>query len=71
MGLDQGYSLDHEAAGSVAILGFSLKFSRHANSVEDFWQILVKGRSALTEVPSERFNIDAFYDENVERHDTV
>ena len=55
MRLDQEYSLDYEAADSVAILDFSLKFPQHANSAEDFWQMLVDGPSALTEVSPERF----------------
>ena len=71
MALPQEYSLDQEAADSVAVLGFSLKFPQHANSAEEFWKMLIEGRSALTEVPPERFNIDAFYHGNAERHDTV
>ena len=47
----------------IAIVGFSLKFPQDADYAE--------GRSALTGVPPDRFNIDSFYHKNPDRHDTV
>lgn len=38
---------------------------------ETFWQMLMEGRSAMTEVPQDRFNIDAFYHPDPTRLDTV
>ena len=55
----------------IAIVGFSLKFPQDADSAEGFWEMLVNGRSALTGVPPDRFNIDSFYHKNPDRHDTV
>ena len=46
--------------GDIAIIGFSLRFPQDAVSPESFWDMLVEGRSAVTEVPESRFNINAF-----------
>ena len=45
----------------IAVIGLSLRFPQDATSPEAFWQMLIEGRSALTDVPKERFNLDAFY----------
>jgi len=46
----------------VAIIGFSLKFPQDATDAESFWKMLCQGRSARTEIPTNRFNVDAHYD---------
>ena len=55
----------------IAIVGYSLRFPQEATSSEAFWRMLVEGRSARTEVPSDRFNVDAFHHPNSARHDSV
>ncbi|MCJ1389265.1 hypothetical protein MMC18_002121 [Xylographa bjoerkii] len=45
----------------IAVVGYSLKFPQDATSSEGFWQMLVNGRSAMSDVPKDRFNLDAFY----------
>jgi len=45
----------------VAVIGMALKFPLDATSPATFWEMLMDGRSAMTDVPKERFNIDAFY----------
>ncbi|KAL9603451.1 MAG: hypothetical protein Q9219_001138 [cf. Caloplaca sp. 3 TL-2023] len=45
----------------IAVIGMSVKFPQEATSLEAFWQMLINGRSALSDVPKERFNIDAFH----------
>jgi len=45
----------------IAIIGLGLKFPQDAVSAESFWEMLVEGRSARSEVPKERYNVDAFY----------
>ncbi|PQE15785.1 polyketide synthase protein [Rutstroemia sp. NJR-2017a BBW] len=44
-----------------AIVGLAFEFPQDATSVEAFWQMLCGGRSASTEFPTNRLNIDAFY----------
>lgn len=45
----------------IAIVGVSLQFPQDATSPESFWQMMMSGKSARTEVPPERFNINGFY----------
>ena len=65
---DQSYSNSTEDSQDtdepIAICGLSLKFPQEAISVEAFWEMLVEKRTAMTEFPKDRLNIDAFYDPN-------
>src|SRR5438105_4359319 len=47
----------------IAIIGLGCRFPG-ANSPEEFWQLLCDGVNAISEVPPERWDIDAFYDPN-------
>lgn len=55
----------------IAIIGFSARFPGDATSSENFWRMVEEGRSAMSEVPKDRFNIDSFYHSNADRLDTV
>lgn len=46
----------------IAIVGIGCRFPGGANSPEAFWQLLRDGVDAITEVPRDRFDIDALYD---------
>lgn len=50
----------------IAIIGMSCRFPGGANSPEAFWQLLAEGRDAVTEVPQNRYDIDAYYDPDIE-----
>lgn len=56
---------------ALAIIGFAFEFPGDATSSESFWQMLCNGRSASTEFPKERLNIDAFYHPDPERPSSV
>ena len=45
----------------MAIIGISGRFPG-ARNVGEFWQNLAAGKSSITEVPKERWDIDAYYD---------
>jgi len=47
---------------AIAIVGMGCRFPGGADSPEAFWQLLNDGRDAITEVPPERWDIDAYYD---------
>ena len=47
----------------VAIIGLSCRFPQ-ADSPQAFWELLRNGVDAITEVPSERWDVDAFHSEN-------
>ena len=55
----------------LAVVGFSLKFPHDATSTESFWSMLMERRSAMTEIPKDRMNLDSFYSPDASRRDTV
>lgn len=46
----------------IAIVGIGLRFPGGAVDVSSFWQQLVDGTDAISEIPPERWDVDAFYD---------
>ncbi|MCJ1405286.1 hypothetical protein MMC11_008513 [Xylographa trunciseda] len=60
-----------DAVEPIAVIGYSLKFPQDATSSEGFWQMLVNGRSAMSDIPKDRFNLDAFYHADVKRTGTM
>ncbi len=59
-------ALKRERTEPIAIIGMSCRFPGGANSPEAFWRLLIEGRDAITEVPSNRYDIDTFYDPDIE-----
>lgn len=55
----------------IAVIGFSIRFPQDATSPDGLWKILYEGRSVMTEVPPERFNIDGFYHPEASNPGTV
>jgi hypothetical protein len=47
----------------IAVVGIGCRFPAAA-SPEQFWQMLLEGRDAITEVPPDRWDVDAYYDAN-------
>lgn len=47
----------------IAIIGMGCRFPK-ANNPEEFWQLLRNGIDAISEVPADRWDQDAFYDSN-------
>ena len=46
---------------SIAIIGMACRFPGGSNDLSKFWDILVEGREAWSEVPTTRWNEKAFY----------
>src|SRR5206468_11681451 len=46
----------------IAIVGAGCWLPGNISSVEELLQALREGRDLITEIPSERWNVDAFYD---------
>lgn len=55
----------------VAIVGLALKFPQNATSPQGFWDMLVQQRCAMTDFPSSRLNVDAFYQPNISYRNTL
>jgi acyl transferase domain-containing protein len=63
--------VDQKNLEGLAIVGFSLKFPQEAEDEDSFWKMLMEGRCAMTEIPQDRINMDAFYHPDPDRVDTV
>jgi acyl transferase domain-containing protein/acyl carrier protein/SAM-dependent methyltransferase len=48
----------------IAVVGIACRFPGGADSPEAFWELLREGRDAITEVPPDRWDVDAWYDPN-------
>ncbi|MFQ6329963.1 SDR family NAD(P)-dependent oxidoreductase [Nocardia sp. CWNU-33] len=46
----------------IVIVGMACRFPGGVRTPEEFWELLWAGRDAITEVPPQRWDIDAFYD---------
>lgn len=55
----------------IAIIGIGCRFAGDATSPSKLWEMLENGRSAWSEIPSSRFNIDGWYHPNFENISTV
>ncbi|KAI0415269.1 putative polyketide synthase [Xylaria grammica] len=55
----------------VAVVGMACRFPGDATSPTAFFEMLVKGRSAWSEVPKDRYNIDAYWHPSKERIGTT
>jgi acyl transferase domain-containing protein/NADPH:quinone reductase-like Zn-dependent oxidoreductase/thioesterase domain-containing protein/nucleoside-diphosphate-sugar epimerase len=49
------------AAEPIAIIGMACRFPG-APTLQDYWSLIRDGRSAVCEVPNDRWNVDEFYD---------
>lgn len=45
----------------IAVVGFAFKFPQDVTTEENLWKLLMERRSTMTEVPSNRWNLDGFY----------
>jgi len=57
-------ALQSKAQEPIAVVGIGCRFPK-ANDPDSFWHLLQSGTDAITEVPSERWNSQAFYDSNL------
>lgn len=55
----------------IAIIGVAGRYPGDAANPEKLWEMVSNGRSAMTEVPSDRFNIDSFYHPFNERSGSI
>ncbi|KAF4629252.1 hypothetical protein G7Y89_g8896 [Cudoniella acicularis] len=69
--LTQKKGLDDDILEGLAIVGFALRFPQEAVDAESFWTMLMEGRCAMTEFPSDRINLDAFYHPDSDRLGTI
>ena len=57
-------ALEAERSEPIAIVGMGCRYPGGVKDAESFWKLLSDGVDAIREVPSDRWNADAFYDPN-------
>lgn len=57
-------ALERQKNEPIAIIGMGCRFPGGANSPEAFWELLSRGKEAIVPVPSQRWDAEAYYDEN-------
>ncbi|KAI0100021.1 putative polyketide synthase [Nemania sp. FL0031] len=55
----------------LAVVGMSYRFPGGSTSDQSFWDMLISKRCASADVPPDRFNINAHYDPDTRRLDTL
>src|SRR5262249_12510710 len=53
--------LERAKTAPIAVVGMACRFPK-ADSPEAFWELLSRGEDAITEVPRDRWDVDAFFD---------
>ncbi|KAE8149878.1 hypothetical protein BDV25DRAFT_140396 [Aspergillus avenaceus] len=51
----------------LAIIGMSCRLPGNVSTLEEFWDLCSRGRSAWSDIPKSRFNASAFYHPNPDR----
>src|ERR1051325_7831056 len=46
----------------IALVGIGCRFPGNINSPDDFWTLLMNGVDAVDEIPSDRWDVDRYYD---------
>jgi acyl transferase domain-containing protein len=54
--------LNQRGNDPIAVIGMGCRFPGGANDPDSFWRLMIEGRDAIGEVPSGRWDVDAFYD---------
>ena len=57
-----GDALAVPSAGAIAVIGMACRFPGGARDLSSFWRLLRDGLDAITEVPADRWDVDAYYD---------
>jgi acyl transferase domain-containing protein len=62
---------EHQNFKPIAIVGLGCRFPGDSTSGDKLWDFLAAKKSARTEVPPDRYNVDAFYHPDANRYGTV
>ncbi len=55
-------SLERDGLEPIAVVGMGCRFPGESSTPEAFWRLLREGRDAVCEIPSDRWDVDAWYD---------
>lgn len=54
--------VDRGTTEPIAVVGIGCRFPGKVSGAESYWDLLINGVDAVTEVPADRWDVDAFYD---------
>ncbi|MBG1258447.1 type I polyketide synthase, partial [Nostoc commune] len=57
-------AIESQKTEAIAVIGMACRFPGGANNPEAFWQLLQNGVNAVSEIPSNRWDVPAYYDHN-------
>lgn len=63
--------MDSITQNAIAVVGMSCRFPGGATDPEKFWALLEEGKSAWSEIPSDRFTWESFYHPNPDMNGTI
>ncbi len=55
-------ALEQKRSEPIAIVGMACRFPGRANDPAGYWRLLCEGTNAITEIPADRWDAEAFYD---------
>src|SRR5215471_18268438 len=55
-------AMENARTESIAIVGIGCRFPGGVTNAASFWRLLCDGVDAITEVPPDRWDVDAYYD---------
>jgi acyl transferase domain-containing protein len=55
----------------IAIVGMGFRGPGDATNVENLWKMMSEGRESWSKIPKEKWNHEAFYHPDANRHGTV
>ena len=58
--------LESERTAPIAVVGIGCRFPGGVAGPEQFWQLLTEARDAVTEVPADRWDINEWFDPDVD-----
>lgn len=64
-------TLEGARSEPIAVVGIACRFPGGADTPEAFWRLLLDGTDAVTEVPPERWDVDAWYDPDPDHAGTM
>ncbi|PSR82297.1 polyketide synthase [Coniella lustricola] len=56
--------LSSRSPAPIAIIGMACRLSGNVSSLEDFWEMMCRGRNGWSEIPEDRFSKDAYWHPN-------
>src|SRR5437016_5545823 len=59
---DKLTAIEQGSREPIAIIGIGCRFPGQSDNPQAFWQLLLERGDAISEVPADRWDVDAFYD---------